>query len=67
MAPMRMPPGTYKKVLVRLPPDILAWLQAEAAAEHRSVNGQLVHVLSTQAPKSVQAPERTRRTTPATP
>jgi hypothetical protein len=35
----------YKKILIRIPPDILAALEAASHGEDRSINGQLVHVL----------------------
>jgi len=39
--------ATYKKALIRIPPDILERLQGEALKEERSVNGQIVYVLRT--------------------
>jgi predicted HicB family RNase H-like nuclease len=45
MAKTRMPSGDYAKKLVRLPPELLEKLEKEAARQHRSLNGQLVHTL----------------------
>jgi len=46
MAPTRMPPGDYEKKLIRIPPELLKKLEAEAKRQHRSVTGQLIHILS---------------------
>jgi hypothetical protein len=45
MAQTRMKNGDYKKILIRIPPDILAALEEETTSSDRSVNGELVHVL----------------------
>ena len=45
MAQTRMKNDAYKKILIRIPPDILAALEAAWHGEDRSINGQLVHVL----------------------
>lgn len=45
MAQTRMKNGEYKKILIRIPPDILAALEEASTREDRSVNGELVHVL----------------------
>jgi hypothetical protein len=61
-----MPHGQYKKMLVRLPLDIVDWLQAEAVEQDRSITGQLVHILRTQAPprKDRDADRQRRPTAP---
>lgn len=45
MASTRMPAGQYKKKLLRFPEDLLEVLEAEAAQQQRSLNGQLVYML----------------------
>jgi hypothetical protein len=45
MAQTRMKNGEYKKILIRIPPDILEALEEETTSSDRSVNGELVHVL----------------------
>ena len=62
MSQTRMPTGSYKKMLIRLPPDILAFLQEEAAKQERSINGQLVHTLRQCLPKKDQARQRREAT-----
>jgi hypothetical protein len=52
----RMPRGPYKKMLVRIPPDILEALEEETASSDRSVNGELVHVLRAWADQRRQTP-----------
>lgn len=46
MIETRMPAGDYKKILIRIPPDLFDKLEEEAHRQHRSINGQLLHVLS---------------------
>ena len=53
-----MPRGPYKKMLVRIPPDILEALEEETTSSDRSVNGELVHVLRAWADQRRQAPLR---------
>lgn len=45
MAQTRMKNGVYKKILIRIPPDILAALEEASTHDDRSINGELVHVL----------------------
>ena len=45
MAQTRMKNGEYKKMLIRIPYDILADLADASTQEDRSINGELVHVL----------------------
>lgn len=35
----------FPQVAVRMPPALKLWLQAEAKAEHRTLNGQIVQAL----------------------
>jgi hypothetical protein len=56
--PSRMPRGPYKKMLVRIPPDILEALEEETTSSDRSVNGELVHVLREWVDQRRQAPRR---------
>jgi len=58
MAQTRMKNGPYKKILVRIPPDILEALEDETTSSDRSVNGELVHVLREWADHRRQAPRR---------
>jgi hypothetical protein len=57
MAQTRMKNGDYKKILIRIPPDILEALEEETTSSDRSVNGELVHVLRAWA-------DQRRQTTP---
>lgn len=74
MAQTRMKNDAYKKILIRIPPDILAALEAASHGEDRSINGQLVHVLRQwadqqeppPAPPTPTRPPRTRRPGPST-
>lgn len=45
MAQTRMKNGSYKKVLLRIPHEIIAVLEEEATRERRSLNGELVRAL----------------------
>ena len=45
MAQTRMKNGEYKKILIRVPYDILADLEDASTQDDRSINGELVHVL----------------------
>jgi hypothetical protein len=59
---VRMANGPYKKMLIRIPADILEALQEESRQSDRSVNGELVHILReglTQ--RDLLPPERPRR------
>jgi hypothetical protein len=60
----------YKKILIRIPPDILAALEKASHGEDRSINGQLVHVLrqwvdqqqtTSEQPQAAQKPPRKLR------
>ena len=70
MAQTRMKNDAYKKILIRIPPDILAALEAASHGEDRSINGQLVHVLrqwadqqqtTNEQPQAAQKPPRKLR------
>ena len=46
MAKTRMAPNPdYKKVLIRLPLDLLDTLKSRSQGQDRSVNGEIVHIL----------------------
>lgn len=45
MSENRMPHGTYKKMLFRVPKDVLAYLEEKAEQDVRSVNAQWVYLL----------------------
>ena len=46
MAKTRMAPNPdYKKVLIRLPPDLLDALKKRSEGQDRSINGEIVHIL----------------------
>lgn len=45
MAQTRMPAGQYKKVLIRLTPEIHQRLLEDGKRERRSLTGQLVYTL----------------------
>ena len=64
MAQTRMKNGEYKKILIRIPPDILAALEEASTREDRSINGELVHVLREWADQR-QAKRETRVYLPA--
>ena len=64
MAQTRMKNDTYKKILIRIPPDILAALEKASHGEDRSTNGQLVHVLRQWADQQQDSGKR-RTPTPA--
>jgi hypothetical protein len=60
----------YKKILIRIPPDIVAALEKASHGEDRSINGQLVHVLrqwvdqqqtTSEQPQAAQKPPRKLR------
>ena len=70
MAQTRMKNDAYKKVLIRIPPDILAVLEAASHGEDRSINGQLVHVFrqwadQQQTSERARGPETPQETAPA--
>lgn len=58
MAQTRMKNGDYKKILIRIPPDILEALEEETTSSDRSVNGELVHVLRAWADQRRERPSR---------
>lgn len=35
-----------KTTTIRVPFDLSKWLEDQAAAQHRSVNGQILHIIS---------------------
>lgn len=59
-----MPRRPHRAALVRFPPDLYAWLAAEAEHEHRTVSAQVIHLVAlardAQAPpaSSTAAPEQ---------
>lgn len=63
MAQTRMKNGDYKKILIRIPPDILEALEEETTSSDRSVNGELVHVLRAWVDQRRQTPTRRARDT----
>lgn len=58
MAQTRMKNGDYKKILIRIPPDILEALEEETTSSDRSINGELVHVLREWVDQRRQTPTR---------
>ena len=57
-------PGTMadmRSLGIRLPDDVYAWLAAAAAREHRSLNGQVAHLLER---ARAEEEERKGKTTP---
>jgi hypothetical protein len=57
MSETRMPRGDYKKMLFRVPADVLTFLEERSDRESRSINGEWVYLLR-QFIKQEQAAER---------
>jgi hypothetical protein len=57
MSETRMPRGDYKKMLFRVPADVLTFLEQRSDRESRSINGEWVYLLR-QFIKQEQAAER---------
>lgn len=45
MEKSRMPHGDYKKMLIRIPQDVVTYLEARSIEDVRSINAEIVYLL----------------------
>jgi hypothetical protein len=68
MSETRMPRGDYKKMLFRVPPDVLAFLEERSDQEVRSINAEWVYLLRQLIKKDqAEAQDHQRRLAPTRP
>jgi hypothetical protein len=57
----KTPAAEYKKLMLRLPEDLLQFVQQSAEDSHRSMNAQILHVLLEWKTKERHAARRTKK------